>query len=98
MIYNCKVSEDNQNYNIFKNTAQKISVNQAYSHFKTEEKEWLNQCPSQILRNASATWYTAKQRFFKGLANNPRKKKKGIISQICLVMNLMKKYIFKNKR
>jgi putative transposase len=90
VIYNCKVSEDNQNYNIFKNTAQKIFVNQAYSHFKTEEKEWLNQCPSQILRNASATWYTAKQRFFKGLVNNPRKKKKGIKDTVLLTNELFK--------
>ena len=78
VIYNCKVSEDNQNYSVFKSTGEKLKVNQAYSHFKTEDREWLDQCPSQVLRNASSNWYTAKQRFFKGIAKNPRKKKKGI--------------------
>ena len=78
VIYNCKVLEDNQNYNIFKSIGEKSSVNQAYSHFKTEEREWLSNCPSKILRNASSIWYTAKQRFFKGMAQNPRKKKKGV--------------------
>lgn len=90
VIYNCKVSEDNQNYNIFKSTGDKISINQAYSHFKTDEREWLNQCPSQVLRNASSIWYTAKQRFFKGIANNPRKKKKGIKDTVLLTSELFK--------
>jgi putative transposase len=38
VIYNFKVLEDNQNYSIFKNTGEKSSVHQAYSHVKTEEK------------------------------------------------------------
>ena len=90
VIYNCKVSEDNQNYSVFKSTGEKSSAHQAYSHFKTEERDWLNQCPSQILRNASSIWYTAKQRFFKGIAKNPRKKKKGIKDTVLLTNELFK--------
>ncbi|RDB35349.1 MAG: hypothetical protein DCC88_10660 [Spirobacillus cienkowskii] len=70
VIYICKVSNNNQNYNGFKNTGENFSLNQDFSPFKKKEKEWLNQFPSQILRYASLTWYTAKKRFFKGLANN----------------------------
>ena len=88
VIYNCKVAEDNQNYKEFKKTGAKSSVNQAYSQFKTEEREWLYQCPSQILRNASSIWYTAKQRFFKGIAKNPRIKKKGIKDTVLLTSEL----------
>jgi putative transposase len=94
VIYNCKVAEDNQNYLSFKETNEKSSVNQAYSHFKTEEREWLHQCPSQILRNASSTWYTAKQRFFKKIAGNPTKKKKGIKDTVLLTSEL---FSFKDK-
>ena len=88
VIYNCKVSEDNQNYQEFKTTGEKSSVNQAYSHFKTEERNWLNQCPSQILRNSSSIWYSAKQRFFKGIAKNPRKKSKGVKDTVLLTSEL----------
>ncbi len=88
VIYNCKVAEDNLNYNVFKNTGEKLSVNQAYSQFKTAEREWLTQCPSQILRNASSIWYTAKQRFFKGVAKTPRKKKKGTKDTVLLTSEL----------
>ncbi len=88
VIYNCKVLEDNQNYTYFKISGEKTSVNQAYSHFKTEEREWLHQYPSQILRNASSIWYTAKQRFFKGLAKNPKIKKKGIKDTVLLTSEL----------
>ena len=94
VIYNCKVAEDNQNYKEFKSTGEKSSVNQAYSQFKTEEREWLHQCPSQILRNASSIWYTAKQRFFKGVAQNPRTKKKGIKDTVLLTREL---FSFKDK-
>ena len=88
VIYNCKVAEDNQNYQEFKSTGENTPVNQAYSQFKTEEREWLTQCPSQILRNSSSIWYTAKQRFYKGVANNPRKKKKGIKDTVLLTSEL----------
>jgi len=88
VIYNCKVAEDNQNYKNFKSTGEKSSVNQAYSQFKTAEREWLHQCPSQILRNSSSNWYTAKQRFFRGLAQNPQIKKKGVKDTVLLTNEL----------
>src|SRR5690349_18861121 len=88
VIYNCKVEEDQQNYKIYKETGQKVSVHQVYSHFKTEERGWLNECPSQILRNSAANWYTAKQRSFKGLARNPKKKKKGVRDTVLLTREL----------
>jgi putative transposase len=47
-------------------TSEKIPVDQAYSHFKTEVSTFLNECPSEILRNSSVIWYQAMQRFFKG--------------------------------
>ncbi len=78
VIYNCKVAEDNINYNVFKTTGERTSVNQAYSHFKTEERKWLTQCPSQILRNSSSIWYTAKQSFFEELQKLLEKRKKAL--------------------
>jgi putative transposase len=84
IIYNSKVEEDLQNYKLYKENGEKNSVHQAYSHFKTEERPWLNDCPSQILRNSASNWYTAKQRFFKGLSENPKKKKKGVRDTILL--------------
>lgn len=88
VIYNCKVAEDTQNYREFKISGSKSLVNQAYSHFKTEERSWLNSCPSQILRNSSSNWYVAKQRFFKGIAYNPRLKQKGRKDTVLLTKEL----------
>ena len=88
VIYNCKVEEDHVNYRLYKDNGEKISPNQAYSQFKTSEREWLNKCPSQILRNSSSNWYLAKQRFFKGLAKNPTKKKKGVRDTITLTSDI----------
>ena len=88
VIYNCKVAEDFQNYKIYKQTSQKTKVNQAYSHFKTEEREWLKDCPSQILRNSSSNWYKSKQSFFDGVTRNPRKKKKGLRDTVLLTKEL----------
>ncbi|MFI4938537.1 MAG: helix-turn-helix domain-containing protein, partial [Candidatus Berkiellales bacterium] len=72
VIYNCKVDEDHANYLHFKETGQPSQINQAFSHFKTPERMWLKDCPSQILRNSSVNWFTSKQRFFKKLARNPK--------------------------
>ena len=88
VIYNCKVAEDNENYKSFKLLGKKSAINQTYSHFKTEEREWLNSCPSQILRNSSSNWYIAKQRFFKGIGGSPHKKKKGIKDTVLLTREL----------
>ena len=94
VIYNCKVAQDQRNYQEYKQTGVKSPVDQAYSHFKTPDKEWLKNCPSQILRNSSSNWYVAKQRFFKGLAKNPRKKKKGDRDTVLLTNEL---FSFKDK-
>ncbi len=88
VIYNCKVEEDYLNYQQFKNTNQKTAFNQAFSHFKTQEREWLKKCPSQILRNSAVNWFTSKQRFFKKLAKNPRKKHKGKRDSVLLTREL----------
>jgi putative transposase len=65
VIYNCKVEEDRIHYQQFKETGQKIAVNQSFARFKTEERPWLKECPSQILRNTIVNWLAGKQRFFK---------------------------------
>ena len=88
VIYNCKVDEDLENYKQFKDTGQNTPVNQAFSHFKTQDRIWLKECPSQILRNSTVNWYTAKQRFFKKLAQNPTKKRKGQRDSVLLTNEL----------
>lgn len=67
---------------------EKVPVDQAYSQFKTESSTFLNDCPSEILRNSSVIWYQAMQRFFKGLAGRPVRKKKGARSSIWLTKEL----------
>jgi putative transposase len=57
-------------------TGEKVPVDQAYSQFKTEASSFLSECPSEILRNSSVIWYQAMQRFFKGLAGKPVRKRK----------------------
>jgi len=88
VIYNCKVEEDYKKYLEFKETGIQIPSNQAYSHFKTEEREYLKRCPSQILRNSAVNWFTAKERFFKKLAKNPKKKIKGIRDTVLITKEL----------
>lgn len=88
VIYNCKVEEDQNNYKRFKETGEKGLVHQAYSSFKTAERPWLNELPSQILRNSASNWYQSKQRFFKGLAKNPRKKQRGRKDSVLLTREL----------
>lgn len=88
VIYNCKVAEDQQHYKQFKETGERHPVHQAYAQFKTEDRKWLNDVPSQILRNSSSNWYQAKQRFFKGLARNPRKKHRGKRDSVLLTQEL----------
>lgn len=96
VIYNCKVAEDHTNYQYFKESGQKTEVNQAFSHFKTPERSWLKECPSQILRNSAVNWFTSKQRFFKGLAKNPKKKHKGQKDSVLLTRELFTFQEFKN--
>jgi putative transposase len=88
VIYNCKVQEDHEHYKRFKETGAKSLVHQGYAHFKTLERPWLKDVPSQILRNSAVTWYQAKQRFFKGLAKNPRTKNKDKKQSVLLTKEL----------
>src|SRR5436309_12574632 len=74
-IYNCKVKEDEDSYKRFKETGEKGLIHQACSQFKTAERPWLKEVPSQILRNSASNWYQAKQRFFKGLTKSNLHKK-----------------------
>ena len=67
---------------------EKIPVDQTYSQFKTEASKFLNDCPSEILRNSSVIWYQAMQRFFKGISGRPVRKKKGVRSSIWLTKEL----------
>lgn len=88
VIYNCKVAEDQKNYQRYKERGEKGLVHQAYSQFKTTERPWLKEVPSQILRNSASIWYQAKQRFFKGLAKNPRKKHREKRDSVLLTQEL----------
>lgn len=90
VIYNCKVDEDHKAYKAFKLDQIKTPVNQAYSQFKTQERHWLGQCPSQVLRNSASIWYTAKQRFFKGLSGNPTYKRRGDRDSVLLTNELFR--------
>lgn len=88
VIYNFKVEEDQKNYKMFKETGEKTLIGQAYSSFKTADRSWLSEVPSQILRNSASNWYQSKQRFFKGLAKNPRKKHRGKKDSVLLTQEL----------
>lgn len=88
VIYNSKVEEDRKNYLRFKETGEKTPVNQSFAQFKTEERPWLKDCPSQVLRNSAVNWFVSKQRFFKKLSANPVKKRKGEKDTVLLTNEL----------
>lgn len=90
VIYNCKVEEDRAHYQHFKTTGERIKSTQAYAQFKTEDRAWLKECPSQVLRNSVVHWYTAKQRFFKKQSGNPTKKHRGVRDSVLLTNELFK--------
>lgn len=69
-------------------TGEKVPVDQAYSQLKTESSKFLNECPSEILRNSAVIWYQAMQRFFKGVAGRPVRKRKSGKSSIWLTKEL----------
>ena len=71
-IYNAKVAEDRY-FRTFKRKSpalvgEPIPVDQQYSHFITEQTQFLKEVPSQILRNGAYKWITAQQRFVKKVA------------------------------
>lgn len=74
-IYNAKCSEDRY-FRTFarkslQHTGQHPPVDGTYSHFITEETQWLREVPSQVLRNGAASWVMAYSRFFKKLSGRP---------------------------
>lgn len=67
---------------------ERVPVDQTYSQFKTEASSFLNQCPSEILRNSAVIWYRAMQSFFSGIAGKPVRKQKGNRESIWLTQEL----------
>jgi putative transposase len=52
-------------------------IDQKFSQYKDSElTPWLNECPSQILRNSAVNWYQTYQKFMKGECGRPRRKRK----------------------
>ena len=79
-IYNSKVGE-NRYFRAFagkflSNTGLFAPIDQQYSQFKSELTPWLNEVPSQVLRNGAYQWAQAYQRYFKGLGGRPVLKRK----------------------
>jgi putative transposase len=93
-IYNGKCSEQEYFYKFSKSslslTGMKLPCDQTYSQFKTESSKFLEDCPSQILRNSAVKWYEAMQRFFKGLAGLPVRKQKGKKDSVWLTKELFR--------
>lgn len=74
-IYNAKVSEDRY-FRAFArkslaHTGEFAPVDQQYSHFKTQQTQWLGDVPSQLLRNGAVLWKQAYGRYFSKLAGRP---------------------------
>lgn len=80
LIYNAKVSEDRY-YRAFQHrfvglAGEAVPVDQEYSRFKTEQTAFLNEVPSQVLRNGAVLFKQAYQRFFARLAGRPTFKRR----------------------
>ena len=74
-IYNAKVQEDRY-YRKFArkslaHAGQYAPIDQQYSQFKTDITPYLNEVPSQILRNGAYKWKQAYGRYFSKLAGRP---------------------------
>lgn len=81
-IYNAKVREERY-FRAFARrfvafAGQHAPLDQAYAHLvgdgngsEEQDTTWLRQVPSPILRNGAAKFYSAYQRFFKGLSRRP---------------------------
>lgn len=79
-IYNAKVQEDRY-YRRFalkslQHAGQYAPLDQQYSQFKTDLTPYLNEVPSQILRNGAVLWKQAYGRYFSKLAARPTIHKK----------------------
>lgn len=74
-IYNAKVREDRY-FRAFArkslaHVGQHVPLDQQYSQFKTGLTPWLNEVPSQILRNGAVRWKQAYSRYFQKLGGRP---------------------------
>lgn len=93
-IWNAKC-EENAYFYKFKQKFVPISVftpiDQSYSQFKNPElSPWLNDCPSQILRNTMCTWRETMSSCLRGECKAPRKKKKRDGGSIWLTSELFR--------
>ena len=92
-IWNAKTREE-KNLRIKLNSIEikeYTNIDQSYAHFKSkEETPWLYDCPSVILRNSIANWYTTYQNFFKKRCGRPQYKKKDGTGSIHLTRELFK--------
>lgn len=52
-------------------------IDQKFSQYKDSDlSPWLNDCPSQLLRNSAVNWYQSYRKFLKGECGKPKRKKK----------------------
>jgi putative transposase len=96
VLYNAKVAEDRERATAW-NVAKRKGLNppstppdQAYSHLKTEDKPWLKDVPSVVLRNGAYRFRVAKQRQLQGLAKRPRKRKRHDFDSVMLTRELFR--------
>ncbi|MBS1808598.1 MAG: transposase [Acidobacteria bacterium] len=91
-IYNAKVEEDTYYRSFRRNslalTGYPLPNDTAYSHLRSEEMPWLDEVPSQILRNSVVNWRDGLERYNKGLASLPTKKKKSNRTSVTLTREL----------
>jgi putative transposase len=99
-IYNSKVGE-NRYFRAFagkflSNTGLFAPIDQQYRQFKSELTPWLDEVPSQVLRNGAYKWAQAYQRFFKGLGGRPVLKRKHGKQSVWLTKELFEFIEFTN--
>jgi putative transposase len=99
-IYNSKVGE-NRYFRAFagkflSNTGLFAPIDQQYAQFKSELTSWLNEVPSQVLRNGAYKWAQAYQRYFKGLGGRPVLKRKHGKQSVWLTKELFEFIEFTN--
>lgn len=73
LIYNDKVEKDRA----ARNQGLLAPPDQSYASAKTDDRPYLSEVPSQLLRNSAVRWRQSYERFFKGLGGRPTFKKRG---------------------
>jgi putative transposase len=94
-IYNSKVAEDRYFLSFSRSALNLAGIpipnDQQYSQFKDKElTPFLYDVPSQVLRNGAVRFMGAKQRFFKGLSEQPVFKKKSGRQSVWLTSELFR--------